>query len=518
MQLEEITPELLKDTLKAFSYAQELPEGLLSLHCLKQTGSRVERSIVLQDYLYSVVTDRLTELRHAENLPDDRELALSCEAINLTLARDFSRHNPVLEAWSALYHRYVAPVSSTMKAEDLAATAGVTIRQFRRRVADGIGMLTERVRRDEMERHRSLRRLHLRRYLPVADYARLFGVDEPAERVLSLLTDPHEAPLVALDGLGGIGKTTLALAVAGRLADMDTFADILWVSARQTQLLPSGEIRVISQPVLTFDMLLSRLAVQVGREDLIGFHEDHKEQVLYEVFHETPYLIIVDNLETMEDYRALAPRLRLLADNTRFLLTTRHSITDYSFIHSFHVPPLSETDSLSLLCYELKRHGRSESVPSQEYLSRIYQIVGGLPLALKLVAGQLRFLPSNVVLDNLLSSHGQAISALYTYIYRRTWMLLDEPSRRLLLDLLTISPDGEDMNWIRLVSGLPDDLLESSIARLLDLALLQTAGTLERTFYRLHRLTITFLQTEILASWEERGPAVSRRESPEETV
>jgi hypothetical protein len=267
--------------------------------------------------------------------------------------------------------------------------------------------------------------------------------------------------------------------------------------------MPTGEIRTISQPVLTFDALLSRLAVQVGREDLLGFDEFYKEQALREAFHDIPYLVIVDNLETMDDYRALAPRLRPMADGTRFLLTTRYSMSEYSFVRSIHVPPLSEKDGISLLRYELERYASRDHLPSNTALKEIYHLVGGLPLALKLVAGQLRHLPTNVVMDNLRSAGNRAAASLYTHIYRRTWALLDEPARHLLLDMLTISPDGEDLEWLRLVSDLTDEQLEQAIAQLTDLALLQTTGTFDHTFYRLHRLTVTFLQTEILAVWEK---------------
>ncbi len=503
MQLEEITPDLLKNTLKAFSYAQEPPEGLLSLHCLNQSGSRVERLLSLQDYLYAIIVERLTELRHAENLPDDQNLPCSRQAITLALARDFNCHNAALEAWSALYYRYVSPVTAAMRAEELAAAVNITARHFRRRVAEGINLLTSWLRRAEMTAHRSLRKARLRRHLPVADYVRLFGIEALTARVANVLSEPDGPPLVALDGLGGIGKTTLALAVADRLASTDTFADILWVSARQTQLLLTGEIRPVSQPVLTFDALLSRLATQVGRDDLLGLDEERKRRVLYEIFHDTPHLVIVDNLETMSDYRALAPRLRPMAGSTRFLLTTRRSMSEYAFVHSFHIPPLSLTDSIALLQHELERYGRRDKPPSIESLSQVYRIVGGLPLALKLVAGQLRHLPTGMVLDDLRSAKGEAASSLYTFIYRRTWALLDEPARHLLLDMLTISPDGEDLDWLRLISDLPDEQLEQAIAQLTDLALLQTGGPLEHTYYRLHRLTVTFLQTEILTAWEE---------------
>jgi hypothetical protein len=256
--------------------------------------------------------------------------------------------------------------------------------------------------------------------------------------------------------------------------------------------------------VLTFDELLSCLAVQLGREDLIARSSEDREAALRGIFQAAPHLVVVDNLETMADYRALAPRLHPLAGPSRFLLTSRYSLREYPFIYAIPVPLLSRGDSLMLLRYELGRGGRQNADAPAEALDAVYQVVGGQPLALKLIAAQLGRLPLVQVVDDLRSARGQAAQALYSFIYRRTWTLLDEAARQLLMNMLLTSPSGEDIEWLRLTSGLAAERLEGAIEQLSDLSLLQVTGPLEHPFYRLHRLTVTFLQTDILACWEER--------------
>jgi len=139
-------------------------------------------------------------------------------------------------------------------------------------------------------------------------------------------------------------------------------------------------------------------------------------------------------------------------------------------------------------------------------MESLYATLGGMPLALKLVAAQIGHWPLTTLLDGLRAAAAGPPQGLYTYIYRRTWLALDDPARRLLLSLLTVSPDGDDLSWLRLVSLLDDTDFDPALAALLSYSLLETAGSLAAPTYRLHRLTATFLQSEILSNWDSPAP------------
>lgn len=511
MQPGEITPQLIEAGLRALALGKDPPADLLGLRMIETSGSPVQQAIALHERWGALVTEALTRQRRAEKLgrydraPSEtgRPLAPSTrETILADVACDFTCGNTQLQSWSALYHRYFCPVSFSVI--ELASSARLSPRHFRRRVTQGLRQLAERLQQAETAAHRRLRHLRLCRYLPPPDYLYLFGIEHQVAELSALLTDPAGPPLVALDGLGGIGKTTLAQAVATQMAETGPFTDILWVSAQQTQLLPGGEICDLARPVLTFDELLSHLAGQLGREDLVASGPEVREEALRSIFQASAYLVIVDNLETLADYGALVTRLHPMARPSRFLLTSRHSLRDLPFVQVLSVPPLSQADSLALLRHELERRGRHasrETIPDSA-LDAIYRIVGGQPLAIKLIAAQLSRLPLAHVVNDLQRAHGHTAQSLYSFIYRRTWMLLDEPARQLLMNMLLVSPNGEDVGWLQLTSGMAAEALDMALKQLMDLSLLQVTGSLEHPFYRLHRLTITFLQTDILRSWE----------------
>jgi hypothetical protein len=140
-------------------------------------------------------------------------------------------------------------------------------------------------------------------------------------------------------------------------------------------------------------------------------------------------------------------------------------------------------------------------------MAALYDVVGGTPLALKLIAAQMAHWPLPALLDNLRRARDHAPERLYTFIYQRAWLALGDPARQLLLSLLPLAADGEDVGWLRAMSFLSPDTFDDALGQLRAYSLLETAGPDSAPRYRLHRLTTTFLQTEVLAGWSAAEPA-----------
>jgi len=87
------------------------------------------------------------------------------------------------------------------------------------------------------------------------------------------------------------------------------------------------------------------------------------------------------------------------------------------------------------------------------------------------------------------------------FIYQRTGRLLSPAAHHLLLTMLLVSPEGEAITWMKLMSNMPLENFDEALLQLRRYSLLETAGGLEEPRYRLHRLTTTFLQTEVLLQW-----------------
>ena len=184
-------------------------------------------------------------------------------------------------------------------------------------------------------------------------YANLLGVDGHIAHLSKLLTTPGPPWIVALAGMGGIGKTTLADAVVRGLVMQGGTQEMGWVTARQTILQWHGPLQEVEEPALTLEALSEELCTQLLDERIVpgaGLGTPRNLVTLLRgVLKARPHLVVVDNLETVTDIEALVAALRDLAAPSKFLLTSRESLFTQPDIYHYAVPELAEADALGAL-------------------------------------------------------------------------------------------------------------------------------------------------------------------------
>ncbi|OIO93290.1 MAG: hypothetical protein AUK03_08325 [Anaerolineae bacterium CG2_30_64_16] len=339
--------------------------------------------------------------------------------------------------------------------------------------------------------------------LPRATYSQLIGIASHERRLRDVLLAPAAPWLVSIEGLGGSGKTALAHKLVSQLArGEDVFLDFGWVSAQQRILQLDGSLRSISDPALTSEALVEALLTQLsgGGATPAPLLPDRARQALAARLHATPHLVVVDNLETVQDVESLLPTLMALAGPTKFLLTSRETFRWQADIYHFPVPELGESDALSLVRHEARMRNLAHvAAASDADLRPIFETVGGNPLALRLVTGQLYLLPLPHIIDNLREAQGKNADELYRYIYWDAWNRLPEDTR----DVLALMPlfaaeSGADLAAIERVSDLQGPRLVEALEQLTRLSLVNVSGDLHTRRYSIHRLTESFLLNEVI--------------------
>jgi hypothetical protein len=365
-----------------------------------------------------------------------------------------------------------------------------------RRQEKALDQLT-RILHDKETRLRSAHQTNLEKRLNLPPETRLFGVARPLEALRGWLLSTESVWLLAIEGLGGIGKTALANTLIRQIALGEHFQVVVWVSAKQHDFLPDFERKQLADPALSRDALIDQLLEQIAPGAAFSQPPPQKRTLLSQYLKQTPHLVVIDNLETVADYEALLPLLRELADPSKFLLTSRHSLQAQPDVFCCNLAEINQADALAFIRYEAARRGLSLLAQATETeLQRIYEVVGGNPLALKLVVGQLSVLPLTTVLDNLKQARGKRAEALYNFIYWQAWQLLKPVSRQILL----LMPLAQDPTLEQLLSLSQLDLVEmtEALEQLVGLSLVQVGGNLETRRYTIHRLTETFLLTEAI--------------------
>ena len=183
------------------------------------------------------------------------------------------------------------------------------------------------------------------------------------------------------------------------------------------------------------------------------------------------------------------------------VFTSRKSLSSYPSVRILRVPELSFEDSYALVMNEISRLDLPLSA-DKETIRELYNLTGGVPLALKLATAQFARIPVTEIIRQLRLGEKNAYS-MYTYIYRQAWSLLSDTGKMLLLSMLLVSPDGEDREWICNQSNLSSEVFDAGVNELKQLSLLEFSGSIESPRYSIHRLTTTFLHTDILNTWED---------------
>ncbi len=337
--------------------------------------------------------------------------------------------------------------------------------------------------------------------LDAPSYVDLVGVDEQRQKLLDLLAAPAPPYVIAIHGLGGIGKTALADAVMRAAIAAALFTDFAWLSAKPNALTPVGDILSLDSAPLTRTEFLRQLTTKLlpdiplspraRDEDLIQRLSKHLRQV--------PQLIAVDNLETVVDAQTLLPLLHQLANPSKFLVTTREIVSNVQAIYRFPVPELDVRHALQLIRQEamwtnlptIANYADAELMP-------IVDTVGGNPLALRLVVGLMHTSPLETVLQRIVGAQGQETENLYNYIFRYGWEQLDELSRRVFLLMPLVGSEGEDVDFLADAAQLSSAELSRGLRSLVQSNLVNVQQDSRGYRYRIHSLTRTFLLEQAL--------------------
>lgn len=407
-------------------------------------------------------------------------------------------HNDA-QAAQLLRLRFGDEMTAQVAANRLNVVEG-TIYKWQRAAVDQLSECLWRLESEARARQQS----RLTSHLPPATYTHLFGVESHIEALRDRLFMPEAPWLVALESLGGVGKTALADALCRRLIGENRVTGLAWITAQQQQMALGGHIQKMERPALNSAELIQSLAHQLlaDEADYATLSLARKKERLTQRFRSSPHLVVVDNLETLADVDALLDHLRAWANPTKFLLTTRYSLLAEADIYHFPLPELTQTDALALVRHEARlRNLAGVADASESELNPIYGSVGGNPLALRLVVGQLHVYPLPTVLGNLQRAQGSAATGLYTHIYQQAWQTLDEEARRILLAMPLVNPDGGDIDLLAAITDLPADSLRDGLEQLVTRNLVDARGDMHQRRYSIHSLTRTFLHEQVL-HWE----------------
>lgn len=282
---------------------------------------------------------------------------------------------------------------------------------------------------------------NVRHNLPQPDYERFVGRKNELKQIRQLLLPYPKSRhfVITIDGIGGIGKSALALEVADsyrrhfdKLPEDERFEAIIWTTAKQNILTGEG---IIPRPQSshTLEDIYNTIAVTLQREDIIHVQADEQDNLVRQTLTQQRTLLIIDNLETVDDERVMS-FIRELPAPTKVIVTTRHRL---DVAYPIRVTGLSEDEALELIADEARLKGVTLS---KEQAKQLFNRTGGVPLAIVWSVSQMGF---GYAVESTLIRLGQPTSDIARFCFEgAVERIRDHSSFKLLLALSLFTPDA----------------------------------------------------------------------------
>ncbi|WP_433303140.1 ATP-binding protein [Actinoplanes sp. CA-030573] len=315
-----------------------------------------------------------------------------------------------------------------------------------------------------------------------ADLIDFTGREAEAARVEQLL---RSAGAATVDGMAGVGKTSLALHVAHRLADAypdgGLYLDLHGFTPGHVPLTPAAALA----------QLLTGLDVERPPAGEVERAARWRSELS-----RRRVLVVLDNAADAGQVRPLLPG----AGTSAVLVTSRNRLVGLESVPPVSLEPLTDGDAALLF-------GRAAglALDADDAVGRVLRECGGLPLALRMAGARLRHRPGwtvAVLAERLRDNAGR-----FDAVFGMSLQQLDAGHRRLFRLLGLLPGDDFDAGVAAALAGLTPGRAEAALEELVDAHLVRETSPGR---YRLHDLLRRYA-SELAADEEPRpGDAVRR--------
>jgi hypothetical protein len=269
--------------------------------------------------------------------------------------------------------------------------------------------------------------------LPQPDYVNFIGRQDELEKLRNLLNPRDRIWTIVIDGIGGIGKSALALEVAHRylneynfIPEEERFQSIIWISAKDSVLTADG-IKKRFQVTHTLNDIYRQISVVLGEQEISHHNFNEQGFLINRALRIRRTILIIDNLETVDDDRVDA-FIRELPNPTKCIVTTRHRIDVADPIRLSAMP---RKDALSLIHQECDKKNVQLDDSQIELL---YKRTAGVPLAVVWSIAQISYHGFGV--DQVLKRLGDAKGDIARFCFENAVQhIQDKPAYKILASL-----------------------------------------------------------------------------------
>jgi len=315
------------------------------------------------------------------------------------------------------------------------------------------------------------------------------GREQAIKSILQSLQPSNRTFIIGIEGIGGVGKSALAIEISHKCVENDLFESVIWISAKESVLTLHGVEPIIPEAKSLTDILIT-IGTNLGNPTIGNMTLQEQIRRAYNLLARRTTLLVLDNFETLsrKEQHDILDFLRRSPITLKVIVTSRERVAEGQIIR---LQGLSLEESSALLKWDAQQKNIQLT---REQNNHLVSLTGGLPLALLWVHGQIAVLGYSVtqVLDKLnLDSN----IPILQYCFNHSWNLLQEGNEKKLLFILALQPEAVSREALEAISGIDDDeLFETAISGLLQLTL--TEHEADRDYFSILPLTRRFIRTQ----------------------
>jgi tetratricopeptide (TPR) repeat protein len=315
------------------------------------------------------------------------------------------------------------------------------------------------------------------------------GREEEIKAITQSLQPSSRTFVIGIEGIGGVGKSALAIEISHRCVENDLFESVIWISAKESILTLHGVEPIIPEAKSLTDILIT-IGTSLGNPTIGNMALPDQIRRAYNLLARRTTLLILDNFESLsrKEQHDILDFLRRSPITLKVIVTSRERVAEGQIIR---LQGLSLEESSALLKWDAKQKNIQLTKEQNKHL---VNLTGGLPLALLWVHGQIAVLGYSVtqVLDKLnLDSN----IPILQYCFNHSWNLLRDVNEKKLLFILALQPEAVSRDALEAISGINDEeQFENAVSGLLQLTL--TEHDTERDYFSILPLTRRYIRTQ----------------------
>ncbi|MHB1324890.1 MAG: tetratricopeptide repeat protein [Thermoleophilia bacterium] len=331
---------------------------------------------------------------------------------------------------------------------------------------------------------------------------KLIGREKEKERLIEAL-NLGISP-ICIEGIGGIGKTSLALEVANSILEnskkpdsknsedsLPIFDGFIWTTAKNKE--------------TNLEDILDTVARVLDCQEFIQHSLQEKKELIQALLSKNRYLILVDNFETIEDKQVI-DFLSFLPASAAAIITSREQKFNNAWDISLN--RLNNSEAQSLIRREGKRLNlRLMENANDATLLQLYKVTGGAPLAIIWAMGQMK--QKGQAFDTVLAHLENAQGNVFEEIFSKSWSLLKLDAKKI-LTIMPLFAASVSKDAIANASNVYQTSLEKALGQLVQMRLLEVVNELEdaKIRYNIHPLTRAFCIKKIQRKSDLKNDAI----------